>query len=56
LTPLSRSTSSPIVLDGARSLEDKHVLEVTVGGDDGQPGQMDMLEQHPTTRDTKLDG
>ena len=27
-----------------------------VGGDDGQPRQMDGFGQRPTTRDTKLDG
>ena len=41
LTPLSRATSSLFVLGGARSLEDKQAFDVTVGGDDGQPGQMD---------------
>ena len=43
LTPLSRVTSSPSILDGARSLEDKQALDVTMGGGDGQPGLMDMF-------------
>ena len=56
LTPLSRATSSLFVLGGARSLEAKQAFDVMVGGDDGQPRQMDGFGQRPTTRDTKLDG
>jgi hypothetical protein len=35
--------SSPFVLGGARSLEDKQALDVTMGGDEGQPEQMDRF-------------